>query len=314
MVAGMLGLTGCGNEPGSRLALAPGDPVSIPGSIRDYNGEPIAGTLVAVRDVFGNTSEAVITDAQGAFVIETTEGRTLDVRVDAFTLAFGNGGYMQRFIVTSTSTAHFIDGFDVSLPVTLEGTSGADVLKGTPGADVIVGLGGDDVIVGQGGNDVLIGGSGNDQLRGRNGADRLSGGDGNDQMFGDSGADYLRGWAGDDALHGGAGNDVLLNERGSDSAAGGDGNDSIEENSGETVTVDINLITGGAGNDELSVAQTNALVNSEDGDDRVSVAYGPGTNVHVDCGDGVDAGVRNVGTNLIPDTVYTNCEQILDIY
>lgn len=311
ILAGLLSLVGCGVQPASRPALAPGDPVSIPGSIRDYNGERVAGTLVAVHDVFANTTVVLTTDAQGEYSIETTEGRTLDVRIDAYTPAFGNNGYMQRFVVASTSTAHFIDGFNVSLPVTLEGTSGADVLKGTPGPDVIVGLGGDDVIVGQGDDDVLIGGAGNDQLRGRNGADRLSGGDGDDQLFGDAGADYLRGWAGDDALHGGAGKDHLLNERGSDSAAGDAGDDQIEENSGQTVTEDINLITGGDGNDEIGLAQTNALVNGGAGDDIVMVSYGPDTNVHVDCGDGADIGRRNSG--FVPDTAYTNCEQIEEL-
>ena len=84
------------------------------------------------------------------------------------------------------------------LPVTLQGTSGDDVLRGTNGVDVIHGLGGNDRIIGRGGDDILCGGSGRDTL---------IGGGGDDQLFGDRGRDQLKGGPGVDALDGGNGRD-----------------------------------------------------------------------------------------------------------
>lgn len=62
---------------------------------------------------------------------------------------------------------------------------------------------------GGGGNDLLIGGSGNDRLNGGEGNDRLIGGAGDDVISGSVGEDVLIGGAGDDVLRGGPGKDVL---------------------------------------------------------------------------------------------------------
>ena len=62
---------------------------------------------------------------------------------------------------------------------------------------------------GGGGNDVLVGGSGNDRLNGGDGNDRLIGGGGDDVISGSVGDDVLIGGGGDDTLRGGPGNDVL---------------------------------------------------------------------------------------------------------
>ncbi len=83
-------------------------------------------------------------------------------------------------------------------PVTLQGTTGNDVLRGTNGVDVIHGRGGNDKIIGRGGDDIICGGKGRDNL---------IGGGGDDQLFGDAGRDRLRGGPGVDALDGGRGND-----------------------------------------------------------------------------------------------------------
>ena len=71
-------------------------------------------------------------------------------------------------------------------------------LNGTSGADVICGLGGSDIIDAGGGNDTVCGGSGNDSLYG---------GDGTDTLFGEGDSDDLRGDAGADTLDGGSGTD-----------------------------------------------------------------------------------------------------------
>lgn len=62
---------------------------------------------------------------------------------------------------------------------------------------------------GGGGNDLLVGGSGNDRLNGGEGNDRLIGGAGDDVISGSVGDDVLIGGGGDDTLRGGPGNDVL---------------------------------------------------------------------------------------------------------
>jgi Ca2+-binding RTX toxin-like protein len=67
------------------------------------------------------------------------------------------------------------------------------------------------------GDDVLFGGSGADKLVGGNGDDRLIGGRGDDQLFGDPGDDLLLGGLGNDVLSGGPGMDTLNGGPGADS-------------------------------------------------------------------------------------------------
>jgi hypothetical protein len=78
----------------------------------------------------------------------------------------------------------------VSIPVTLRGGAG------------------DDILVGGSGPDSLSGGSGRDKLVGRSGNDALFGGPGEDRLFGGPGDDILRGGPGTDHLAGGSGTNV----------------------------------------------------------------------------------------------------------
>lgn len=85
---------------------------------------------------------------------------------------------------------------DVSVPVTMRGESGNDLLLGGGGADK------------------LIGGAGNDRLIGWRGADLFYGGPGEDVLIGGPGSDLLRGGPGVDTLAGGpGGNDVRQYQR-----------------------------------------------------------------------------------------------------
>jgi len=70
------------------------------------------------------------------------------------------------------------------------------------------------------GNDVLLGGAGPDKLIGGEGNDRLVGGRGDDLLYGGEGKDVLIGGPGDDALRGGYGEDRLI---------AGNGNDSVHQ-------------------------------------------------------------------------------------
>ncbi|HSR94443.1 MAG TPA: hypothetical protein VLK56_06210 [Solirubrobacterales bacterium] len=73
---------------------------------------------------------------------------------------------------------------------------------------------------GAAGDDILLGGSGPDKLIGGEGDDRLMGGRGDDLLFGGEGMDVLIGGPGNDVLRGGYGEDTLI---------AGSGNDSVHQ-------------------------------------------------------------------------------------
>jgi hypothetical protein len=81
---------------------------------------------------------------------------------------------------------------NVSIPVTMRGGAGADILIGGAGSDKLIGGAGDDRLAGWGGDDMLVGGPGDDVLLGGAGKDMLLPGPGND---------VLRGGPGNDSVH-----------------------------------------------------------------------------------------------------------------
>ena len=130
----------------------------------------------------------------------------------------------------------------VSVPVTLAGGAGSDLLEDGPRANTLDGGAGDDKLNGGEGDDVLLGGDGTDDLQGKAGRDRLDGG------------------AGDDLLHPdgyeGASADVV---------DGGPGLDSIEDDYSSRFTdVDpLVAITLGGGADDGRPGEGDSLVNVE---------------------------------------------------
>ena len=84
-----------------------------------------------------------------------------------------------RLIVNSVTT----------VPVTLLGGPGRDILSGGADDDFLDGGKGNDFLLGNGGNDTLDGGAGRDTLFGGAGNDSLSGGVGTDAVTGGEGAD-----------------------------------------------------------------------------------------------------------------------------
>lgn len=80
----------------------------------------------------------------------------------------------------------------VTIPVTMRGGAGDDVLVGASGPDKLIGGAGDDRLIGWGGDDQLYGGPGDDTLIGGPGGDLLNGGSGMDRLIGGSGSDQLR--------------------------------------------------------------------------------------------------------------------------
>jgi Ca2+-binding RTX toxin-like protein len=79
----------------------------------------------------------------------------------------------------------------ISVPVTLRGGAGNDMLWGGSGPDKLIGGDGDDRLVGGRGNDTLYGGEGNDVLFGGPGNDVLRGGYGEDRLIEGPGADSV---------------------------------------------------------------------------------------------------------------------------
>jgi M6 family metalloprotease-like protein/uncharacterized repeat protein (TIGR01451 family) len=180
--------------------------------------------------------------------------------------------------------------------------------------------------------EILRGGLGNDLLGGDGAANRLEGGEGNDtltggagpdELAGEGGADYLDDGPGDDASDGGDGNDSLVSGGGADALAGGGDIDTAdyghrsadvvvsidavandgEPGEGDDVATDVENVTGGGGNDELSGSGgANLLLGSAgsdllsglDGDDRLR---GGGTDDQELGGDGNDVFVQDEYAN-----------------
>lgn len=150
-----------------------------------------------------------------------------------------------------------------SIPWSLDGGAGNDLLDATAalesvtllggsGDDTLKGGRGDDLLDGGAGNDRLFGAAGDDQLFGGDGLDDLDGGDGNDVLFGQFGNDTLRGGKGNDQLSGGAGHDSLLGQDGSDTLVGGSGLDTLDGGPGSDVFAP-RAASGNAENDSVSV-------------------------------------------------------------
>jgi len=80
----------------------------------------------------------------------------------------------------------------VTIPVTMRGGAGEDVLLGGSGPDKLIGGDGNDRLSGRAGNDLIFGGAGNDQVRGGAGDDIVRGGPGQDTAVGGAGDDSVR--------------------------------------------------------------------------------------------------------------------------
>jgi Ca2+-binding RTX toxin-like protein len=75
----------------------------------------------------------------------------------------------------------------------------------------------------------MRGGPGDDVLRGGGGPDELNGGPGNDRLYGWRGADFLFGGSGEDVVLGGPGSDSLNGGPGEDILAGGPGKNTVRK-------------------------------------------------------------------------------------
>ena len=83
----------------------------------------------------------------------------------------------------------FSVGPSISVPVTITGGAGSDVLRGGSGPDTVLGGDGKDRLLGGNGRDVLRGAAARDVLKGGKGRDVLKGGNGTDRLLGGAGRD-----------------------------------------------------------------------------------------------------------------------------
>ncbi|MDB5423578.1 MAG: hypothetical protein JWQ29_994 [Phenylobacterium sp.] len=185
--------------------------------------------------------------------------------------------------------------------LTVEGTSGADVLAANAKRDTIINAGaGNDTLYGGGiGHNTLNGGSGDDSYSVSSPFDTVveSAGGGNDTVYSTvdyvmpdnvenlrlTGAgDYAKGNGLDNKITGTAGNDQILGMggadnlrslEGDDSVSGGDGNDNILGDVGnDTLSGDAgaDVVNGGLGDDSLSGGSGNDNLVGEAGNDTLS--------------------------------------------
>jgi Ca2+-binding RTX toxin-like protein len=197
---------------------------------------------------------------------------------------------------------------DVSVPVTLAGGPGSDLLDDGPKANTLDGGPGDDRLTGGAGDDILLGGEGNDDLQGKAGRDRLDGGAGDDLLHPDGyespSADVVDGGPGVDTVDGDYSSrfsDVdppvaITLAGGADDGRPGEGDDLV---SVEKVVLNIGgRFVGSAGPDEFRLAQ---ITDASDligagGDDRLRGADGPD---RVDGGPGNDSIDAGFGDDVI---------------
>lgn len=198
----------------------------------------------------------------------TSDGASDRVQVDnsAALVVVKVNGAMQRILGGSSAPVASIrfngnsgdDAFtnNTSIPSTVYGGQGNDLLiggfgidniYGESGIDWLAGRGGDDRLDGGGGDDVLVGDDGNDTLSGSIGNDQLLGGVGKDKLFGESGDDKLVGGTGDDLLFGGEGSDTFdfASELSSTGAQLNLGADEISDHSGSSDTLDFSRSRSG---------------------------------------------------------------------
>ncbi|MFS2036840.1 calcium-binding protein [Polaromonas sp. CT11-55] len=215
---------------------------------------------------------------------------------------------------------------------TLYGGSGNDTLNGDDepenlaaqfhGNDYLDGGDGDDVLKGGGGNDTLYGGKGNDTLIGGDGADLLDGGEGDDSYeagAGDTVSDnsdgtntlkladsgpYTVSTSGADLVlnYGDSGNLRITGALGGsiasiDGMAMGDWLQShLSENASLQSTADNQVLSGGAGDDELTAQHSGVTLRGGNGNDLLTGWAG---NATLNGGDGNDVLDASGAANIL---------------
>jgi len=147
------------------------------------------------------------------FIREVSTGSSKELRLEAEfneeTYDLGVLGNVRGLKFSAGAGDDFFENLS-SVPVTVYGGQGSDVIHGGSGNDVLRGGAGNDKIYGHAGDDTLRGGKGDDELYGQKGRDRLDGESGSDILKGGAGIDHLIALDGVfDQLFGGKGDDTF---------------------------------------------------------------------------------------------------------
>jgi Ca2+-binding RTX toxin-like protein len=250
-----------------------------------FDLEPVVDLTNAVDRVFNAPAGAIddnitVSSSNDTLSISSNSATPTFERILTFAplnllLINSNGGNDTIQVNSSNSTfagSLIVDGGDGNdtinllawtLPATVFGGLGNDILTGGSVGDSLDGGDGNDVITGGGGNDTIQGGSGNDNLSGGDGDDFIDGGDDDDSIQGNDGVDLLNGGNGNDTVDGGAGDDMVDGGVGDDSLMGGDGGDVLLGNDGN------DTLSGGAGNDSLDGGFGDDLMSGDAGADTI---------------------------------------------
>jgi Ca2+-binding RTX toxin-like protein len=232
------------------------------------------------------------------YLKESSDKLNADLETGSATATFWNGVQeLERFT-----------GFE-----NLTGGRGHDTLSGGASSNVLMGGHGSDILDGRDGNDTLYGGTnGGGQDNNIGGGDILKGGLGDDYLAGEDGDDRLDGGLGNNTLDGGEGYDRAVYESITTSV-----NADLEEgmatftNGGITQTdrlLNIENLTGGAGNDTLKGNLSTNKLNGGAGNDFLESGLGNDTlnggigDDVLNGGDGYDILRGDAGN----DTLYCN--------
>ena len=114
------------------------------------------------------------------------------VQISTFQISCPTSDFVSFAVALGKGNDNFTVGPSVTVPVTMSGGDGRDVLRGGSGPDTLNGGNGTDRLIGNGGDDELKGGKAHDVLFGNRGRDRLEGGRGRDKLLGGPGNDVQK--------------------------------------------------------------------------------------------------------------------------
>ena len=240
----------------------------------------------------------------GVDSVNVTEDGNLSITT---TQTFGQGtdsfSNIEQAVLEGGARNNRLDASAATIPVTLRGLAGNDILLGGSAADVLDGGTGSDFAEIFGGNIVLTDGAAPGtsgevlialeglqlvaSVRGSNidaseytlGPVTIIGSSGNDNLKGGSGNDLILAGAGRDSIDGGAGSDLIFGRRGRDMINGGSGNDTVFGGGGRDEIdggTDADVLSGGGGRDTIR------------GGDGTDFAIGGGGEDSIDGDDGAD--------------------------
>jgi Ca2+-binding RTX toxin-like protein len=159
------------------------------------------------------TLSVLDSNAADEFVTVSLSGGNISVNSNGNTTVFSAGDVDEIEVVLGSGDDIVVITSNITVPVTIEGGAGDDILVGGGGRSVLIGGEGNDILSGSllaSAADVLLGGDGDDILAGFGGNDVLVGGNGNDSILGGGGRDVLIGSYNQDLLVGNDGEDILI--------------------------------------------------------------------------------------------------------